>query len=178
MNAACSSEEGGMGVPALKRAYEALEAGFTELVSRSFEEQPRLACVGTCSLVGMVAGEGDQLIIGNLGDTRAVLGTSTATLRKSDSRKGLMRSHADDDAVSAVQLSTDHNVNIAEERRQMQARFPEDSEVVVDTRGSYRVKGRIQVGIAYQLYHHQESRSVSLVFFAPSMIHEVCLCYV
>lgn len=163
LTAVSAAEEGGLGVPALQHAYEALEASFTELVSRSFEEHPRLACVGTCSLSALVAGDGEQLIVGNLGDTRAVLGTSSGAAKKSESKKGLIRSHGDDEAVSAVQLSTDHNVDIADERRKMEERFPEDKEVVVDTRGSYRVKGRIQVTETLAYGQMLEGLPISLI---------------
>jgi serine/threonine protein phosphatase PrpC len=71
--------------------------------------------------------------VANLGDSRVVLG------RRYSENKNY--------PVEAVRLSTDHNVADEEVRREVEALHPDDSHIVVYTRGVWRIKGIIQVYI-------------------------------
>lgn len=47
--------------------------------------------------------------------------------------------------MAAERLSTDHNVAVEEVRKEVEALHPDDSHIVVYTRGVWRIKGIIQV---------------------------------
>ncbi|XP_077233431.1 putative protein phosphatase 2C 78 [Tasmannia lanceolata] len=123
------SEQGGLSADVIKKAFNATEEEFFHLVKRSWPARPQLASVGSCCLVGAITD--DLLYVANLGDSRAVLGR-----RVSDGR-----SHP----VVAERLSTDHNVAVEEVRKELEALHPDDSHIVVYTRGVWRIKGIIQV---------------------------------
>ncbi|OAY81464.1 probable protein phosphatase 2C 78 [Ananas comosus] len=122
-----ASEQGGLSADVIKKAFDATEEEFLHLVKRSWLARPQIASVGSCCLVGAIAD--DTLYVANLGDSRAVLG-----------RRG-----GDGRAVVAERLSTDHNVAVEEVRRELAALHPDDSHIVVHSRGVWRVKGIIQV---------------------------------
>jgi len=48
-------------------------------------------------------------------------------------------------AVVAERLSSDHNVAVEEVRKELTELHPDDSHIVVYTRGVWRIKGIIQV---------------------------------
>jgi pyruvate dehydrogenase phosphatase len=98
-------------------------------VSQLWSRQPDIATCGTCCLVGVI--QKNTLHIANAGDSRVVLGKKVGH------------------KVEAVQLSTEHNANLEEVRREMKARHPDDSQIVEFKHGGWRVKGIIQV---YYLY--------------------------
>ncbi|XP_074585967.1 putative protein phosphatase 2C 78 [Curcuma longa] len=125
-----ASEQGGLSAEVIKKAFSATEEDFVELVKRSWLSQPKIASVGTCCLVGAIAG--DMLYVANLGDSRAVLG------RRSSGGK----------SVVVERLSTDHNVAVEEVRKEVVELHPDDSQIVVHTRGAWRIKGIIQVSRA------------------------------
>ncbi|XP_042435435.1 probable protein phosphatase 2C 78 [Zingiber officinale] len=122
-----ASEQGGVSAEVIKKAFDATEEEFTHLVKRSWPSRPQIASVGSCCLVGAITG--DTLFVANLGDSRAVLG------RRVRSRK----------AVVAERLSTDHNVAVEEVRKELAELHPDDKQIVVHTRGVWRIKGIIQV---------------------------------
>ncbi|KAL8166558.1 hypothetical protein V2J09_008057 [Rumex salicifolius] len=124
-----ASEQGGMSPDVIKKAFSTTEEEFLHLVKRTMPVQPQIASVGSCCLVGAITK--DILYVANLGDSRAVLGR--------------LASDAPDDFVVAERLSTDHNVSAEEVRREVEALHPDDSQVVVYTRGVWRIKGIIQV---------------------------------
>lgn len=99
------------------------------MVKRSWPTRPHMSSVGSCCLVGAISD--DVLYVANLGDSRAVLGK----------RVGEGRSQP----VVAERLSTDHNVAEEEVRKEVEEMHPDDSHVVVYTRGVWRIKGIIQV---------------------------------
>ena len=99
------------------------------MVKQSLSARPQIASVGSCCLVGAIAN--DVLYVANLGDSRAVLG-----------RQG---SGSKNNLVVAERLSTDHNVGVEEVRKEVEALHPDDSHIVVYTRGVWRIKGIIQV---------------------------------
>lgn len=120
-------EQGGLSADVIKKAFGATEEDFLHLVKRSWLDEPQITSVGSCCLVGAISN--DVLYVANLGDSRAVLGrrmTSPST-------------------VVAERLSTDHNVAVEEVRKEVRALHPDDSTIVVYTRGVWRIKGIIQV---------------------------------
>ena len=126
-----STEEGGLSVEVIKKAFDATEEDFLHFVRRSWPARPQIAAVGSCCLVGAIAD--DVLYVANLGDSRAVLG-----------RRG---SKGNNGTVVAERLSTDHNVAVEEVRKEVKELHPDDSHIVVYTRGVWRIKGIIQVTI-------------------------------
>ncbi|KAA8537830.1 hypothetical protein F0562_027590 [Nyssa sinensis] len=124
------SERGGLSEEVIKKAFDDTEEEFLHLVKRLFPSRPQIASVGSCCLVGAIAN--DMLYVANLGDSRAVLGR-----RVSDGKKSL--------AVVAERLSTDHNVAVEEVRKEVEALHPDDSHIVVNYNGVWRIKGIIQV---------------------------------
>ncbi|KAJ8476270.1 hypothetical protein OPV22_019997 [Ensete ventricosum] len=122
-----ASEQGGLSADVIKKAFDATEEEFFHLVQRSWLSRPQIASVGSCCLVGAIAG--DTLYVANLGDSRAVLG-----------RRALGRK-----TVVAERLSTDHNVSVEEVRKEVAELHPDDKQIVVHTRGVWRIKGIIQV---------------------------------
>ena len=103
------------------------------MVKRVLPAKPQIASVGSCCLVGAISNT--KLYVANLGDSRAVLGR-----RVSESKRT---------PVVAERLSTDHNVGVDEVRKEVVALHPDDSHVVVYTRGVWRIKGIIQVTFAF-----------------------------
>ncbi|KAG7993503.1 hypothetical protein I3843_01G008100 [Carya illinoinensis] len=124
-----ATEEGGLSEDVIKKAFDATEREFLLLVKRSWPAQPQIASVGSCCLVGAISN--DVLYVANLGDSRAVLGRRGS---------GLVNS-----PVVAERLSTDHNVGVEEVRKEVKALHPDDSHIVVNSRGVWRIKGIIQV---------------------------------
>ncbi|KAE8698582.1 putative protein phosphatase 2C 34 [Hibiscus syriacus] len=124
-----ATEQGELSADVIKRAFNATEEEFLHLVKRSFSLRPQIASVGSCCLVGAISN--DVLYVANLGDSRAVLG------RRVSEEKG--------NKVVAERLSTDHNVGVEEVRKEVEELHPDDSHIVVYTRGVWRIKGIIQV---------------------------------
>ncbi|KAI5401115.1 hypothetical protein KIW84_065815 [Lathyrus oleraceus] len=123
-----ASEQGGLSVDVIKKAFSATEEDFLHLVKLSLPLSPQIASVGSCCLLGAISN--NVLYVANLGDSRVVLG------RKYENKSC---------SVEAVRLSTDHNVADEEVRREVEALHPDDSHVVVYSRGVWRIKGIIQV---------------------------------
>lgn len=121
-----ASEQGGISEDVIKKAFDATEEEFLHLVKHSWLSRPQIASVGSCCLMGAITE--DMIYVANLGDSRAVLG-----------RKG-----ADGRAV-AERLTNDHNVALEEVRKELAENHPDDSHIVVYTRGVWRIKGIIQV---------------------------------
>ncbi|KAF5184665.1 phosphatase 2C [Thalictrum thalictroides] len=140
-----ASEQGGLSVDVIKKAFDATEQEFLRIVKQSWTSHPQIASVGSCCLVGAISG--DILYVANLGDSRAVLGRRVSNGRRSS-------------VVVAERLSTDHNVAVEEVRKEVEALHPDDSHVVVYTRGVWRIKGIIQV-----------SRSIGDVYLKKPEFH-------
>lgn len=126
-----ATEQGGLSADVIRKAFGATEEEFLHLVKRSWPACPQIASVGSCCLVGAISS--DILYVANLGDSRAVLGRRVA------------ERHSSSSVVVAERLSTDHNVAVEEVRKEVEALHPDDSHVVVYTRGVWRIKGIIQV---------------------------------
>lgn len=124
-----STEQGGLSAEVIRKAFKATEDEFLHLVKRTLPISPQIASVGSCCLLGAISD--NVLYVANLGDSRAVLGR-----RDTESKKY---------PVVAERLSTDHNVAVEEVRREVEALHPDDSHVVVLSRGVWRIKGIIQV---------------------------------
>ncbi|KAA8531603.1 hypothetical protein F0562_006312 [Nyssa sinensis] len=127
-----TSEQGGLSAEVIRKAFDATEEEFLHLVKRSWLARPQIASVGSCCLVGAISN--DVLYVANLGDSRVVLGRRVSDGRTSYSTP-----------VVAERLSTDHNVGVEEVRKEVEALHPDDSHIVVYTRGVWRIKGIIQV---------------------------------
>ncbi|XP_057957342.1 probable protein phosphatase 2C 42 [Malania oleifera] len=111
----------------IERAFLQTEEGFNALVSELWSTRPNLAAVGSCCLVGVIFQQ--TLFVANLGDSRVVLG------KKVGSTGG----------IAAIQLSKEHNANMAEVRQELKELHPNDPQIVVLKHGVWRVKGIIQV---------------------------------
>uniref|UniRef100_A0ACD6A819 Uncharacterized protein n=1 Tax=Avena sativa TaxID=4498 RepID=A0ACD6A819_AVESA len=123
-----AKEQGGeMSTEVIRRAFGAAEEDFLQEVRQAWPRLPRMAAVGSCCLLGAIAG--DTLYVANLGDSRAVLG----------------RRVVGGGMPVAERLSTDHNVSSEEVRHDVAAQNPDDAQIVVHTRGAWRIKGIIQV---------------------------------
>ncbi|OAY35564.1 probable protein phosphatase 2C 78 [Manihot esculenta] len=125
-----AAEQGGLSAEVIRKAFDATEDEFLHLVKRLWAAQPQIASVGSCCLVGAISN--GVLYVANLGDSRAVLGKRVSEGKTSG-------------AVVAERLSTDHNVCVEEVRKEVAALHPDDSHIVVYTRGVWRIKGIIQV---------------------------------
>ncbi|XP_047315492.1 probable protein phosphatase 2C 63 [Impatiens glandulifera] len=122
-----TSEQGGLSVNVMKKAFDATEEEFVRIVDQSWRSKPQIASVGSCCLVGAISK--DMLYVANLGDSRVVLGR-----RMSNSNN-----------IEAERLSNDHNVGDEEVRKEVVALHPDDSHIVLYTHGVWRIKGIIQV---------------------------------
>ncbi|CAH9104246.1 unnamed protein product [Cuscuta europaea] len=111
----------------IQRAFLETERGFTSLVSDTWSSQPNLATVGTCCLVGVISQQ--TLFVASLGDSRLVLGKKVGSTGE----------------TAALQLSEEHNANLAAVRQDLKALHPNDSQIVVLKHGVWRVKGIIQI---------------------------------
>ncbi|XAR50976.1 Phosphoprotein phosphatase [Bertholletia excelsa] len=100
---------------------------FLSIVKQQWFDNPQIASVGTCCLVGVICN--GLVYVANAGDSRAVLGRA---------EKGTRR-------VSAFQLSTEHNASVESVRDDLHKSHPNDSHIVVLKHNVWRVKGIIQV---------------------------------
>lgn len=117
-----------MSIEVIKKGFRASEEDFLQMVERSCQSCPHLVSVGSCCLVGVITK--DMLYVGNLGDSRAVLGRNRIP--------GV-------NEVVAERLTSDHNVKDEEVRKEVIKHHPDDSRILVHTRGAWRIKGIIQV---------------------------------
>ncbi|KAK4437963.1 putative protein phosphatase 2C 63 [Sesamum alatum] len=97
-----------------EKAFNATEEDFTRLVKRSMPIKPQIAFGGGRVLAWLVQFRMVNCYVGNLGDSRAVLGR-----RGFDGEKNLV----------AERLSTDHNVSCENVRKEVEALHPDDSHV-------------------------------------------------
>lgn len=111
----------------IQRAFLDTEEGFMALVSQLWNSRPDMATTGSCCLVGVIS-QG-TLYVANLGDSRAVLGKKVGNTGE----------------IAAIQLSTEHNANMADVRQELKAQHPDDPQIVVLKHGVWRIKGIIQV---------------------------------
>lgn len=112
----------------VRKAIAATEEEFLQLVKSLFPYKPQIASVGSCCLVGAITE--DTLYVANLGDSRAVLGRYATP---------------DGKEVVAERLTSDHNVADVEIRKELAKLHPDESDIVVHSRGVWRIKGIIQV---------------------------------
>lgn len=137
-----------MSAEVIRKAFDATEEEFLDYVKETWSDRPEMASVGSCCLVGAISK--GVLYVANLGDSRAVLGRRVFKGRSS--------------TVVAERLSTDHNVAVEAVRKEVEALHPDDSHVVVFTRGVWRIKGIIQVSI------HQLNPTMSSTLFAHFLL--------
>ncbi|XP_057427028.1 probable protein phosphatase 2C 38 [Lotus japonicus] len=122
-----AGEHQGISEKVISKAFSATEAGFLSLVKKQWLSKPHIASTGTCCLVGIICN--GMLYVANSGDSRVVLGRVERATRE----------------TSAVQLSTEHNVNQETIRDELQSKHPYDPQIVVMRHNVWRVKGLIQV---------------------------------
>ncbi|KAL0316275.1 UNVERIFIED_CONTAM: putative protein phosphatase 2C 38 [Sesamum radiatum] len=133
-----ASEHKEISANVIKKAFLATEEEFLSVVRQKWHIMPQIASVGTCCLVGVICN--GFLYVANAGDSRVVLG-------REDKAVG---------AVTAIQLSTEHNANIESVRDELRTLHPNDSRIVVLKHKVWRVKGIIQA---------QSQRSVPHICF-------------
>ncbi|XP_020676779.1 probable protein phosphatase 2C 78 [Dendrobium catenatum] len=139
------TEDGGVSIEVIKKAFRASEEEFLQMVGRSWQSCPHFVSVGSCCLVGVIVE--DMLYLGNLGDSRAVLGRNRIP---------------GENEVVAERLTSDHNVMDEEVRNEVINQHPDDSRILVHIRGAWRIKGIIQVSRTigdYYLKNPEFSRS-------------------
>ncbi|KFK30019.1 hypothetical protein AALP_AA7G207200 [Arabis alpina] len=129
-----AKEQGGLSADVIKKAFKETEEEFCGMVKRSLPMKPQMATVGSCCLFGAISN--GTLYVANLGDSRAVLGSVVSGDSNSSSKS--MK-------AAAERLSTDHNVAVEEVRKEVKALNPDDAQIVIYTRGVWRIKGIIQV---------------------------------
>ncbi|KAL8152671.1 hypothetical protein V2J09_010431 [Rumex salicifolius] len=122
-----ATENEGISEDVVRKAFLATDKAFMTTVKKQWIENPCMASVGTCCLVGLICN--GNLYTANAGDSRAVLGRSNRSSRY----------------IEAVQLSNDHNAVFESERMELRSLHPYDPEVIVLRRNVWRVKGIIQV---------------------------------
>ncbi|XP_061366639.1 probable protein phosphatase 2C 38 [Gastrolobium bilobum] len=122
-----AAEHQGISEHVIRRAFSTTEEGFLSLVKKQWLSKPQIAYTGSCCLAGIICN--GMLYIANAGDSRAVLGRIERATRE----------------TLAIQLSTEHNVNIKTERDELLSKHPHDSQIVVMKHRVWRVKGLIQV---------------------------------
>ncbi|GMN51208.1 hypothetical protein TIFTF001_020377 [Ficus carica] len=122
-----TSESQAMSADIINKAFMATEEEFLSLVKKQWLDQPQLASVGSCCLVGIICS--GLLYIANAGDSRAVLGRLEKTVKQ----------------VKAIQLSIEHNASYESVREELQLLHPDDPQIVVLKHKVWRVKGVIQV---------------------------------
>ncbi|KAF8097187.1 hypothetical protein N665_0293s0037 [Sinapis alba] len=120
-----SREHGAISEETLRAAFSATEEGFLTLVRRTCSLKPLIAAVGSCCLVGVIWKR--TLLIANVGDSRAVLGSIKSN------------------KIVAEQLTSDHNAALEQVRQELKSLHPDDSHIVVLKHGVWRIKGIIQV---------------------------------
>lgn len=111
----------------IKKAFLETEEEFISLVRQQWPIKPQIASVGSCCLVGVICN--GLLHVANAGDSRVVLGRADNTAQ----------------ALTAIQLSTEHNAKFESVRNELQSLHPEDPSIVVLKHKVWRVKGIIQV---------------------------------
>ncbi|KAK8504993.1 hypothetical protein V6N13_022839 [Hibiscus sabdariffa] len=155
--AIAAESQGVVTAETIQRAFRQTEEGFTALVSESWSTRPNMATVGTCCLVGVIHQQ--TLFIANLGDSRVVLGKKVGNTG----------------GVAAMQLSTEHNANIAGIRQELKELHPHDPQIVVLKHGVWRVKGIIQVsrsiGDVYMKHARYNREPINGKFRLPEPMH-------
>ncbi|KAG9134352.1 hypothetical protein Leryth_016232 [Lithospermum erythrorhizon] len=110
----------------IMNAFAATEEGFLGVVANTMGDNPAIATIGSCCLVGLIW-QG-ILYVANLGDSRAVMGYRDANSK-----------------IQAERLTDHHNASVDEIREQLMITHPEDPEIVINKDTVWRVKGIIQV---------------------------------
>lgn len=111
----------------IKKAFLATEEGFLSMVKKNWRNKPHIASAGSCCLVGVISN--GTLIVGNAGDSRAVLGRAVKNSKR----------------IIPIQLSEEHNVNFGSVREEVRSLHPHDQQIVMLKHKVWRVKGLIQV---------------------------------
>nr|XP_043620164.1 probable protein phosphatase 2C 43 [Erigeron canadensis] len=111
----------------LEDAFDDTEKAWVDFVEAEHVRTPDVTKIGSCCLVGLLWD--GMLYVGNVGDSRAVIGQAVGKGNK----------------VVARQVTQDHNVNLDEAREEVKHSNRHDPGIVVKVNGIWRVKGVIQV---------------------------------
>ncbi|RHN63884.1 putative protein-serine/threonine phosphatase [Medicago truncatula] len=111
----------------MEQAVDFIEKGFKEYVTNNIDDDGRVGSVGSCCLFGIIWGR--TLFVANVGDSRAILGSSKGFFK---------RPHV-------VQLTVDHHVSHAAAREEIRNHITNDPFVLCKNRGSLRVKSLIEI---------------------------------
>ncbi|KAL8520409.1 hypothetical protein ACS0TY_011074 [Phlomoides rotata] len=148
---------------AMSRALEVTEQAYLDMTDRLLDRYPELALMGSCLLVALMRDE--DVYVMNVGDSRAIVAqyaseealSCGAELQGSgvegingegiteESAVSLRESKAVNEALAALQLSTDHSTSIEEEVIRIKNEHPDDGNCIVND----RVKGRLKVTRAF-----------------------------
>jgi Protein phosphatase 2C len=120
----------------IQEAYQRTDNSFMHYVRNNWHQNPELASVGSCCLVGLVYN--NILYVANSGDSRAVLA----------------RCHEGGD-FEVVQLSVDYNAKYIERRQEVRAEHPDDPGLFKYANGP-RLRGTLQVIILLVLFMYND----------------------
>ncbi|KAG2262936.1 hypothetical protein Bca52824_070015 [Brassica carinata] len=149
-----SRERGVITEETLRAAFSATEKGFLTLVRRTRGLKPLIAAAGSCCLVGVIWK--GTLLIANVGDSRAVLGSSVSSNDHRSNR------------IVAEQLTSDHNAAQEEVRQDLRSLHPDDPRILVHKQSVWRIKGIIQINRDAYLKHPDFSLGPSFPrFYLP-----------
>lgn len=121
------TENKGVSEDIMKQAVDFIEKGFMDYVKNEINNNGKVGSVGSCCLFGIIWGR--TLFVANVGDSRAILGSSKGFFK---------RPHV-------VQLTVDHHVSHAAAREEIRSHITNDPFVLCKNRGSLRVKSLIEV---------------------------------
>ncbi|KAK8950525.1 Protein phosphatase 2C 35 [Platanthera guangdongensis] len=141
-----SEAENALVLNSLSRALRETEAAYLNAADKMSGVNPELALMGSCVLVMLMRGKDVYLM--NVGDSRAVLGTSIS--ENADSiNDGVFNEYGermiDLRCLSALQLTLDHSTCDQDEVRRIKKEHPDDPSAIAND----RVKGYLKVTRAF-----------------------------
>jgi len=113
-------DEGNAIPEAFKIAYEQTDTGFLSYAREIQTENPKALFCGTCAVACFVDTRTGQIACGNLGDSRAVMGSYEKDLKTGKKR------------LRIVPLSEDHTASRVAEQERIRLQHPNDPDVVAD----------------------------------------------
>lgn len=142
----------------MEQAVDFIEKGFMDYVKNKIDNDVKVGSVGSCCLFGIIWGR--TLFVANVGDSRAILGSSKGFFK---------RPHV-------VQLTVDHHVSHAAAREEIRSHITDDPLVLCKNRGSLRVKSLIEItrsiGDAYLKWSAPHSNFETVPKYAENVLSE------
>lgn len=124
-------------ISCLNRALAQAEGDFMYMVEQEMEDRPDLVSVGSCVLAILLYG--DHIYVQNLGDSRAILATSTIQ---------------EEGVLKAIQLTETHTVDNESECNKVLADHPDDPSPIIYG----RVKGKLKLTRAFGVGYLKKSK--------------------